>query len=237
MIVYWCAYTEFDTISQFKFSEPELVSKIVNASFQNLEAVDDFRTCPALRGYFKNVFELKFPCDYTLNFSEEEKTVGTNNYNQKFFDEMVLVRSLEHNLYAYNIRYLFFTESDLEVSQEHAYFSNTEFSRDTMFCPGTFNISKWFRPLDCGFIVRKGITQLTMKENEPYSYIRFHTDEKITFKRYHRTDKIKQLHAELAGLRFYRTKKTYRLAYFYDIFKKLKIKSLILKEITENLMD
>jgi len=237
MIIYWCAFSEFDTISQFKFYEPTPVSNTIVESYKQLSGGHDFRTCPALRGYFKNVFELKFPCDYTLNFSLEEKTVGTSDYDQKFFDEMVLVRSLEHNLYAYNIRYLFFTESDLEVSQEHAYFSDTEFSRDTMFCPGKFNISKWFRALDCGFIVRSGVNHLAMKEHQPYSYVRFNTDEKVIFKRFYRTDKIKSLQRELHGLRSYRSRRVDQLLHFYEIFRKLKIKSLILKEIKENLMD
>ena len=236
MIVYWCAYTEFDTISSFKFAEPELVSKIINSNFQNLEGGNDFRTCPASRDYFKNVYELKFPCDYTLVINADKQLL-TNDYNQDYFNQMVVMRSTEYNLYAYNLRYLFLAEDDLELSQESAHFSNTEFSKNTMFVPGKVNIGKWFRALDCGFVIRDGVEKLEMKENQPYSYIRFHTEEKITFKRYHRTDKIKKLQAELAGLRFYRTKKVYRLAFFYDIFKKLKIKSLILKEIKANLMD
>jgi hypothetical protein len=236
MIVYWCAYTEFDTISSFKFSEPEAVSKIVNSNFQNLEGGNDFRTCPASRDYFKNVYELKFPCDYTLVINTNKQLL-TNDYDQDYFNQMVVMRSTEYNLYAYNLRYLFLAEDDLELSQESAHFSNTEFSKNTMFVPGKVNIGKWFRALDCGFIIRNDVDKLEMIEGQPYSYIRFHTEEKIIFKRYHRTEKIKKLQAELAGLRFYRTKKIYRLAFFYDIFKKLKIKSLILKEIKENLMD
>jgi hypothetical protein len=239
MIIYWCAYSENDTISQFKFNEPKPVLKSINEIYTDLPPAENFKMCPAHREYFKNVFELPFPCDYQLKFTREENgtRVSSDLYDQQFFEEMVLFRSPKHNLYSYNIRYLFFVEESLELSMEQAAFSNTEFSNKTMLLSGKFNIGKWFRPLDCAFVVNDGVTNVSIKENDPFSYIRFHTDKKITFKRFYRSDKIKQLHLGLFNARNYRSKTINPLSFFYDIYERIKIKSLLSKEIQANLMD
>jgi hypothetical protein len=239
MIVYWCAYSENDTISQFKFTEPKSVLTCINENYTDLPPIENFKMCPAYRDYFKNVFELPFPCDYQLTFTRKENgtQVSSNLYDQKFFEEMIAFRSPRHNLYSYNIRYMFFVEESLDLSMERASFSNTEFASKTMLLSGKFNIGKWFRPLDCAFVVNDGITDIPFKENDPYAYVRFHTEEKIIFKRFYRSDKIKELHLGLFNARNYRPKSVNPLSFFYDIYERIKIKSLLSKEVHANLMD
>ena len=55
MIVYWCAYSENDTISQFKFNEPRPVLTCINETYTDLPPAENFKMCPAHRDYFKNV--------------------------------------------------------------------------------------------------------------------------------------------------------------------------------------
>ena len=238
MNVYWTAYTQFDTVGPFKFNEPYPVTKAVNDAYPDLDAfnsAENFHLCPAFKDHFANTFELRFPNNYNFHFEGDQ--VRSSNYDQKYWDEMVMVRAPRINLYSYRLRYLFFCEESLEMSLEPAYFSETEFAKNTMFCAGKFNIGRWFRATDCTFFVKQGVKDLFMMENEPFCYAKFHTDKKINFKRFYRTDKIKQLHQDMLDAREFRAKKVYPLAWFYSLFQNVKVKSLLLDEIKSNLME
>jgi hypothetical protein len=239
MIVYWAAYTEFGTVSQFKFQEPYPVWKRVNETYRDLPPKENFKMCPATQDFYKNVFELQFPCTYHLNISRENggTRLTSPDYDQKFFDEMVMFRSTAHGLYSYNVRYIFFCEQSLEVSMEPAYFSNSDFVAKTMLLAGKFNIGQWFRPFDCAFVIRHGVENISLAEADPFAYLRFHTVEPIEFKRFNRSESIKQLHLELFGIRNHRLQKIYPLSYFYKMYEQIKIKKLLAREIRSNLMD
>lgn len=239
MIVYWAAYTEFGTVSQFKFQEPHPVWKSINETYRELPPIENFKMCPATQDFYKNVFELQFPCNYHLDISREGggTRLTSPDHDQKFFDEMIMFRSTGHGLYSYNVRYIFFCEQSLEISMEPAYFSNTDFAAKTMLLSGKFDIGRWFRPFDCAFVIRDGVETIDMTENDPFAYLRFHTEEKIEFKRFNRSDSIKQLHLELFGIRGQKLQKVYPLSYFYSVYERIKIKKLLAKEIQSNLMD
>lgn len=240
MIVYWTAYTESDTISPFKFKEPYPVLKRVNDMAEGLPLPENYKLCPAFRDVHNNCFELSFPCDYNLTVKRENNgtRLETNNYDQEFFDEMMYFRSPGHNLFSYNVRYMFFAEQGLHVSMIHPYFFDSDFATKTMLISGKFNIGKWFRPLDCAFIIKKGVESLSIEEGTPFAYAKFDTDEEIVFKRFYRSDKIKQIQRQLLDIRKHRVRRAITpLQYFYDIFYSLRVKKLILNEINQNLMD
>lgn len=240
MIVYWTAYTESDTISPFKFKDPYPVLKRVNEMAEGLPLIENYKLCPAFRDVHKNTFELQFPCEYKLTITRENNgtRLETTDYDQEYFDEMLYFRSPGHNLFSYNVRYMFFAETDLNVSMIHPYFFDSDFSSKTMLVSGKFNVGKWFRPLDCAFIIKKGVDNLILEEDTPFAYVDFDTEEEIVFKRFYRSDEIKKIQRQLLGIRQHRVKKTITpLRYFYDIFYNLRIKKLILQEIKHNLMD
>lgn len=239
MVVYWCAYSENDTVSQFDFEVPSLASKTANNYVKGLDTAENFTMCPAFRNHFNNVYELKFPCDYELKFNHKEgKTfVETDMYDQKFFDEMLYMRSTQNGLYSYNVRYMFYCEEPLKVTMTPAYFSENDFTKNTMLVSGEFDVGQWFRPLDCAFKVHDTCQALEMKKSDAYAYVHFDTDKPIEFKRFYRSDKIAKLHYDLFRTRNFRQRKIVPLDYFYKIYNKIRFSKLIKNEILNNLMD
>lgn len=239
MVIYWCAYTENDTVSQFDFIEPTVAVKRSNEYVKNLDTAENFTMCPAFRDHFNNVFELNFPTDYNLNFEPDGDgtRISSTMYDQKYFDEMVYIRSGPNNLYSYNVRYMFYCEEPLTATMTPAYFAENDFTKNTMLVSGKFNVGKWFRPFDCAFKVHDGVSHFKIEKNQPFAYIHFDTNQKIEFKRFYRSDKIAKLHHDLFRTRNFRQRKIVPLDFFYNIYNKIKFSSIIKKEIENNLMD
>lgn len=226
MKVYWTAYAEFDTISSFDFSKPTKLSLDFSKDYNN-----SFVVCPAYQDEISNTFELKFPNTYNIALGEN---LSSPDYDQKYFDEMINIRSIEDKLISYNLRYLFYSEESVEVSMTPAYLTTNEFTQKTTLIPGKFDIGQWFRPMDCSFIMKSN--QLQLKENDTYAYVKFHTNKKIDFVNFYRSESIIRLQNDLFKTRMYRPKKIKPLSYFYQLYNKIRFKSLIDKEVKANII-
>jgi len=240
MIIYWNGYTEHDTISELKFEEPSLFLKNFKLDTSNIDNTGEvnFNLCPAFTNFNKNLYEIKFPVDYDLTFiKNKNKTtfVKSEMYDQKFFNEILYIRSLDLDLYSFNIRYLFFCEEDVEVSQFSPLFNDNDFSNKSIIIPGKFNIAKTYRPFDCAWKLKENVSSIKLKENDVVAYLKFYTNNKIQFKRFYRSEKLKNLQFSLFKLKSFKNKMS-TLSYFYNVYEKIKIKKLILKEIKENLL-
>ena len=93
---------------------------------------------------------------YDYSFKLENDTCTSLLYNQKFFDDHVLVRSLEKKFFSFLVRYIFFTDSDsLEImSGQHPFLEESEITKRCMLIPGGYDIGKHFRTLEFPFILR-----------------------------------------------------------------------------------
>jgi hypothetical protein len=129
---------------------------------------------------------------------------------------------------------VFFTD-DASLKMTVGQFPFLEDNNITKRCailPGTFDIGKWFRPIDFSFYLKKEYNEFTITEDEIYSYITFHTDQTINLKQFYPSPTIKQhLSDVLLSKRYLVGKKT--LENFYSMFR---TKRLILNEIKKNLI-
>ena len=226
MNIYWTAYAEFDTISTFDFLQPNKLE--LNFS---KDPSKSFTICPAYQDQIRNTYELKFPNTYNILL---DKNISSPDYDQKYFDEMVNIRSMDDKLFSYNLRYLFYTDQPLEISMTPAYLTVNEFTQNTTLVPGKFDIGQWFRPLDCSFIMNSN--QLQLKKDDTFAYIKFHTDKKINLINFYRSQNIIRLQNDLFKTRLYKPHKIKPMNYFYQLYNKIKFKKIIDKEVKSNII-
>lgn len=230
MIVYWaCLEDEW-----MRASEPESVAKRIFHSKK--PSKDNFLTntsqCPAIGSSLKNMYALK--SIYSYNFDISNGSITTNDFDQKFFNDHIIVRDISQKFFSMKQACIFFTpEKSLEMTAYMMPFAEqNEVVKRTFSLPGTFDIGKWFRPLEFNFYLKEDYDSFSIKEGDAYTYIQFHTKEKITFKQFMMDDSLNNyLDHTLASSR-YSNSITRTLSDYYNM---LKFKNRIINDIEENL--
>jgi hypothetical protein len=179
-----------------------------------------------------NVFALKSM--YSYEFSTSENKVHSEMYDQAFFNRHVVIKSLQKNLYSFTQGYTFFTDSpSLKVTvSEYPYLEDNEVTKRCILLPGQLDIGKWYRNLDTMFYLKKDYDSFKISEGDVYSYLRFHTDEKINFIQYRQNDLLNRYMLDSINAKSNKTT-VYKINEYYKMFK---TKDLILKEIKNNIV-
>lgn len=234
MNVFW-SIDHRKAIGSLRVQTPELVLKNKPVS-----AVG-YNVCPAFRDYFHNVYGWKSVYTYSLEKRVDVRGIevyASDMHNQEFFDNNVHIRSIEEQILSIIQMTSFITDSpSLKMSIEHPYFEDNKFTSSCYVIPGVMDIGKYYRRLDFAFHIKEGHSKCAFDEGDIIYYLRFHTPEKIHFKQYFMTDKLREYHDMVEELKVYSISTPRPLSFFYDIAKKYKLKSRILKEIKENLVN
>ena len=224
--VYWCCIEK----EWMRAEEP--VPVLNDFSKDNKYTESGILRCPAMRDEMTNTFSLRSIYDYEFTVSEND--VSSHLYDQDFFNKHVVIRSIKERIFSFSQEIIFFTdEPSLMMSANlHPYLENNEITKRCISLPGKFDIGKWFRTVEYGFMLNRDSDQFKINMGDVYQYITFHTDEKIVFKQFYKTDKIQQMLYDTRDIRSNR-KNFVLLDWFY---KKFRFKNFVLKEIRENLI-
>jgi hypothetical protein len=228
MVVY---YASTNIRKKNIFSEGlEPLSSHLDESFTIEKHAKSFDKCPSFQAYIKNTFLIRSPYDYTISWDKENKKFFSSDYDQKFFEENLLVRNINTGLATYEpIFFTFFAEKDLEMEATSPWFHNT-LNRHVVI-PGVFNIGRHFRSIECPIQFLFSDT-IKIKERDPILYVKFLTDEKIKFKKFYMSEKLKDYGVYFIKKRNF-SKKILPLKWYYEN----SIRKSILKEIKNNIIE
>jgi hypothetical protein len=180
--VYWACIED----GWMAAEEPESVIKRLKSWYnpKDISNRNGIIECPSVRGSLKNLYALKSIYDY--DFTIQDGTIIAPKMGQEFFDSHVEIRSIEHKLFSFYHKFIFFTEDpSLEVTfYEHPFFENNEVSKNCMPVQGKFDIGKWFRNIEFPFFLRPESNTFSIRPGDAYCYIRFNTDSHIDFLAY-----------------------------------------------------
>lgn len=226
--VYWACVEDQWMLA----NEPQSVSSI----FYSKNLIDNnqgskINHCPAFNKNLKNLYTLQSIYEY--DFHIDESGISTSKYDQKFFQDHVVVRSLQKRFFSYQTKYIFFTDApSLNVTfYEYPFLENNNITTRCIPVAGQFDIGKWFRNTEFAFYLKSEFDQFKIERNEIYSYLRFHTEEKINFVQFRHNEKLESYVGDGFALTFGHFLKN--LEDFYKLFKN---KKAILKEIRDNLV-
>tara|TARA_R110000824_G_scaffold238121_2_gene426864 strand:+ start:318 stop:998 length:681 start_codon:yes stop_codon:yes gene_type:complete len=197
--------------------------------------VAEYRKCPAFRDYFHNVYGWKSL--YTYSLRRDGDSFKSDLYDQDFFDRFFWIRSVDDQLLSFQQGVSFITDSSsLKLSIEHPYFEDSKFTSSCYTIPGTLDIGRYYRRLDFAFHIKKDHDTFAVDEGDILFYLRFHTEEKINFKQYYMTDKLREYQAMITDVKWFVVPPTRPLKYFYQLYEKSNLRTRILKEIKRNLV-
>jgi hypothetical protein len=201
--------------------------------FDNLKVTtpaSNYSFCPAFKDVIKNTFVIKSSYDFKIGWNESGFYVETKRFPQEFFNSVIHPKSEEDGLLSIvSPSLIMFAEDSLEMELLPPYMHKT--LNGHFVVPGKFNIGKHFRKLECS-IHYYNYDNIQVKEGDPLFYVKFLTDEKITFKRFTMSDTLMRYES------YFRTKKHFvnrviPLKWYYEN----NIRNAILKEIKNNVVD
>lgn len=244
MKVYWTAVNTFNvnesdnhSLQFLNYYEPMKTSELFNKLPSNdLKPLDNFKYCPSMKRRIHNSYELRFPIDYTLKFTDDGD-VYSDMYDQKFFDDVVRVRMAKERLISLNLYYWFIPEQSVEIQTTPTYLGDTEFGKTTIGMPGQFNIYEWIRNIEFAFFVRNGYNEVTLKRGDPYLNVKFMTDENIELVKFYPSEKILHLMQRNLSARNNKYPLISPLEYYYDLFRKSKLRKQFMEEVLDNLLE
>jgi hypothetical protein len=201
----------------------------------------EFLSCPAFIDYVKNAFIVLAPCDLSINFDETSSRVrispGANysgEYNFKILYSKVKDRYNEKTgILTMTLPPSVFVWSDFHCMIESIPMMldvETEISKKISIVPGTYDISRWFRPIDFTFQLHKDENSLLINRGDPLFCFRLTTEcnDKVKLNRV----KLEQKHIDLANatVGIKRIFSERKLSVLYELFDKFKYLSGVFKD-------
>ena len=229
--VYWACCEDQWMLAE----EPESVSKILyNKKIINQKYPDSqINYCPAFNQNLNNLYALKslYNYEFTVVKNDDSYDVVSPVLTQEFYIKHVNVRDPENKFFSFRNAYIFFTDVDkLNVTfYEYPFLEDNNITSRCMIVAGQFDIARWFRNTEFAFYLKSNIDTFKISQGEIYSYIRFHTDEKIQFKQFRYTKLLKEYNEDGFALNGFMKNLT-------NYYKHFRTKKLILEEIKKNLV-
>ena len=228
--VYWACVEDEWMLA----NEPQSVSSV----FYKKNLIDEnsrasmINYCPSFNKNLKNLYTMNSLFDYNFKINQD-KGLSTDCRDQNFFESHVVIRSFEKRFFSFQTKYIFFTDApSLNVTfYEYPFLEDNNITTRCIPVAGQFDIGKWFRNTEFAFYLKKDYDEFKITRDEIYSYVRFHTDEKIVFKQFRFNDKLESYVKDGFALTYGHYLK--QLSEFYERFKN---KKAILQEIKKNLI-
>jgi len=195
-----------------------------------------YAKCPAFYEHTKNTFVLQSPVTFRFKFDPEKKEYATDN--EKLFQSKFLEPD-PSGIVQFKFGYVFFAENPLMMSQMHPFLHNNTFTRNGSIVYGEFDIGKWLRNLAMGIVLDPAIKEyeFNIKESDVYSYIRFHTEDRVNLKRFEMTNNVHDIANKCFDYKLRKSKGVDSLQKCYDIFTKSLYHKRLIKEIKKNLIE
>ena len=209
----------------------ELPERLTNSKeWKELGEIAGYKKCYSGIHHNKNIFVVRSRFSFVFEQLENQE-YRIINQNQDWVDKFIDFNGLSENVIQFKFNEWVFSDKSLNMSLVPCYMSKNNFTESSIFLPGTYNINKWFRPINCGFIQTKKYIEI--KEGDPLYYIKFETEEPLKITPFRMTDRLQELSDYCSMVKG--RKKGKNLAYLYEKFTN-KIQKTVLKEIKKSII-
>jgi hypothetical protein len=158
----------------------------------------------------------------------------TSNYLSLVQERLPTLVSAPTVTLAYSVA--LFSEEPLVAHFTSPYFHKSGYTATASLVPGSFDIGQWFRPYNMEMQLWEKEGELNFKDNEPILYVDLQTERPIILKRFTNTALLNKLIFEAANDSLTIEGKV-PLVNRYKRFKETRQRSIVLREIKNNLLD
>lgn len=181
------------------FFEPEPIIDYLSTNRKGTEILK----CPAFLDYYKNTYLIKAPIDLTFTVSGSHIDCQ-NLYPQDYLEKIFLNRHQPENLYStvsLAWYYMFYSNESVMIEVIPPTWHKNSFQNNINVIGATFDISKWYRPLEFAFEIIDDTQPIVIKRGDPLYYVRFNTLEKVKLVKQETSEKIEELSVMCTGLK------------------------------------
>lgn len=188
--VYWSPWSLIDRQYSINMTwgKPKPVLATLPPEIKNNKE-GSYRACRASQELFKNSYVINHAFSINARINGEYPTAAIEGVDSSIFSVRSPAFKGCHSI-DYDYAWIFFSEESLKITQTPPYLHNTEASKYGYIVSGSFDISKWFRPLTPTYNLWEGVNELSFKKDEPMMYVHFDTDKKIKLKQFRITEDI-----------------------------------------------
>ena len=189
----------------------------------------------------ENIWQFKkyLNCQYIYN-EIQLKDFNNNKYTLKNYDKFITTNSIIHNLNTnYNLNYdpgyVFFSEEPVNIEVMSPFMHRSGFNKNGYIVPGTYDISKWFRPLNPALQLYDNEDRVVeSSKGDALMYIKFNCSDSVKLEKFYIDKELDSIIYGASGYKNYDPNRS--LPYLYDKFEKAGLKKRTLKLIKENLI-
>lgn len=238
--IYWAPWHHPSVYSERHLSykkKPYWLIEEFNQKNNTSNKVDNFYKCPAFVNLVKNTLVLSNTSNIDINITADGTIVNNDNEEKSHAPGLFSIKSpseVNARTVNYSCNWIFFADKPVDIVSSPAYMHNTGLPACGYYVPGTFDISKWFRPLEFAFQMWPGSTKFKMAEDDPLMYVKFNTEEKINLQEFYMTPEIYSISNSCVSLKnFSRVKALNKL---YEVFRGSGMREKLLTEIQKNII-
>jgi hypothetical protein len=175
-------------IEQSVGAMPTLSSDVIN-----LRKNVVFLKCPAHTDFMKNTFVFKSPIDINLDMevTDQIAKVWCDNLDQSIVNKIIDMRFLSltesgsspYPILGIDFLNVFTCDQPMMITVTPAHLHFNDFTEKASVIPGTYDISKWTRPVECAFEVKSNKVKIAIKKGDALFYIKFNSDTSVKLNR------------------------------------------------------
>ena len=231
--IYWAPTFIGDKDWTILYEQPQTLFNILkNDVKRDISRDDNVFLCPSFSSLVKKILPIKFPFD--SKYIRKDQDIIP--YSKAFIESTNRVSSFKDcvNL-ELSYRYIFFSEEDVNITLTSPYFSESSHMRYGNVTPGSFNISKWFRPINFEFTLWPESDKIEFKKDEYIAYCHFDTKNDIEFVQFTMNDELKKIENVCGTSSAWAPQES--LCTRYDRFDKSNLNNIVMREINKNIVE
>lgn len=242
LIVYWTpksTHWEQEPGNNWNLMYPEPVNLMQELSKSKTKESKkmSFFSCPAVSGRLKNTFVFRNNVKTTVHWDITDPLdpiieVEEYGINCTIPREPALEGTAMIWLF---LGFLFFCEEPLIAQTQVPYMHRPGYTNKGVIVPGGYDISSWFRAVNCEMLMWDEKGSMTIEEDEPLMYLELLTDRPVIFKRFVYTEEIAKIDVACVRAPKY-FGRNLPLVQRYKRFKETRTHEILAKEIKKNLV-
>jgi hypothetical protein len=235
--IYWSPFSimeKYPTVQLLYETPDSLLQDLLPR--RNKEANgDNWFQCHAFQASIKNTFILRQPFEIVFGL---DNALGAFPIGSEYQARMEFIQKKQSsviNAHTVAIRgnWIFWSEEPLTITTSPAHYHKAVF--DGYYVGGSFDIGKWFRPIEGAIQLNEGVNTVYVKRSDPIAYVKFETNEPVELKRFYMTKELEELSW---GCMEYKQHNSHKgLQYLYDKFTKRGLHSVVTQKIKKNVVD
>lgn len=194
--------------------------------------------CPGFIGYYRNTFVVRSPVDLKIiHQGEGSYRWETSISDQEAIDDIVQVRDAS-GMMTLGFFLSIWSEAPLMIEQLHPAFLPGEVAHKCETICGTFDASKWFRPLQPAFRfrLREAEETVSIQRGDPLYLLRLVTDKKVQLQKFAGTPALHDLSNQINLVKSSTYDFHKSMLNYYKAFKLRRLHERVKKEILASLI-